>query len=75
MLLREKLEDQAVKTVELDRTVQLKKLELMRALQSKLAAAGRIDENLDRQVLSLAEKFATEPKTAKRPTSLNVVRT
>jgi predicted nucleotide-binding protein (sugar kinase/HSP70/actin superfamily) len=78
MLLREKLEDQGQKAVELDRTIELKKLELMRALQGKLAATGRIDENLDRQVASLAAKYELDqeqPKTTKRSTSLNVVRT
>ena len=38
MLLKEKLEDQATKKVELDRAVVAKKLELMQVLQQKLAA-------------------------------------
>nr|HEX4314102.1 BadF/BadG/BcrA/BcrD ATPase family protein [Kofleriaceae bacterium] len=77
MLLREKLEDQAQKTVELDQSVQLKKLELMRALQAKLASTGRTDDNLDSQVATLAAKFETDKTAtaAKRSTSLNVVRT
>jgi predicted CoA-substrate-specific enzyme activase len=76
MLLREKLEDQAQKQVELDRTIELKKLELMRALQDKLAAAGRIDDKLDQQVATLAAKYDNEQiKTTKRTASLNVVRT
>src|SRR4029079_11779485 len=43
MLLREKLEDQAQKKTELDRTLTMKKLELMKHLQSKLAGVGRTD--------------------------------
>jgi len=73
MLLREKLEDQGQKKIELDRSVQLKKLELMRALQQKLASVGKIDSNLDTQVATLAAVFDNEPK-GKRPVSLNVVR-
>ncbi len=79
MLLREKLEDQATKQVELDRAVTEKKLELMVTLQRKLASAGRTDEKLDREVLNLATKCAewraaddNKPK-GKRPAGLNVV--
>jgi hypothetical protein len=81
MLLREKLEDQAQKQVELDRKVIEKKLELMTTLQQKLAAVGRIDSALDTQVRELSDKVAawraadeaTRPK-AKKPAALNVVR-
>jgi predicted nucleotide-binding protein (sugar kinase/HSP70/actin superfamily) len=79
MLLKEKLEDQGQKTVELDRSVQLKKLELMRALQTKLASVGRTDQNLDRQVQDLAthlsDLISGEPKNPKRPAALHVMRT
>ena len=78
MLLREKLEDQSLKTVELDRSVTQKKLELMRTLQGKLAGVGRTDDKLDTEIRSLealvAEWAAANPKT-KRPAALNVVRT
>ena len=77
-LLREKLEDQAVKQTELDRNVTQKKLELMRQLQGKLAGVGRTDDTLDTQIRSLealvAEWAAANPKQ-KRPAALNVVRT
>jgi predicted nucleotide-binding protein (sugar kinase/HSP70/actin superfamily) len=81
MLLREKLEDQAQKQVELDRKVIEKKLELMTTLQQKLASVGRIDSALDTQVRELSDKVAawraadeaTRPK-AKKPAALNVVR-
>jgi activator of 2-hydroxyglutaryl-CoA dehydratase/predicted nucleotide-binding protein (sugar kinase/HSP70/actin superfamily) len=81
MLLKEKLEDQAVKTVELDRTVTAKKLELMKALQQKLTGIGRTDDRLDREIKNLDEQVAAwkaaddanRPK-AKRPQALNVMR-
>jgi len=73
MLLREKLEDQAQKKVELDRMVATKKLELMRALQQKLAAVGRIDERLDSQIKQLEAELPEPPKT-KRSAALNVIR-
>ena len=80
MLLREKLEDQGIKHAELDRAVVTKKLELMTALQAKLAAAGRIDEALDRQIAAAGEQVAawraadeaSRPK-AKRPAALHVM--
>jgi predicted nucleotide-binding protein (sugar kinase/HSP70/actin superfamily) len=80
MLLREKLEDQAVKKVELDRTVSTKKLELLRQLQTKLAGVGRTDDKLDSEINALstqvavwqAEEEAKRPK-AKRPLGLKVV--
>jgi hypothetical protein len=80
MLLREKLEDQGIKHAELDRAVVTKKLELMTALQAKLAAAGRIDEALDRQIAAAGEQVAawraadeaSRPK-AKRPAGLHVM--
>ncbi len=81
MLLREKLEDQAIKKTELDRNVIAKKLELMVTLQRKLASAGRIDQALDGQIKSLTETVsawapATDDKSkAKRPAALNVMRT
>jgi len=84
MLLREKLEDQATKKGELDRTLVAKKLELMVALQRKLAVAGRIDSALDNQVTTLAEQVAQwapqggamDDKTkGKRSAALNVMRT
>jgi predicted nucleotide-binding protein (sugar kinase/HSP70/actin superfamily) len=82
MLLKEKLEDQGQKTVELDRSVTEKKLELMKTLQAKLATVGRIDQALDAQVTQLTEQVAAwqaaddanKPK-AKRATALNVMRT
>jgi predicted nucleotide-binding protein (sugar kinase/HSP70/actin superfamily) len=81
MLLREKLEDQGQKKVELDRSVTEKKLELMVALQRKLAGVGRTDDKLDGEIGALAEKVAAwkaadeanRPK-AKRAQALNVVR-
>ena len=83
MLLKEKLEDQADKKVQLDKTLTVKKLELMRGLQVRLAQAGRIDENLDKQVNVLAHEVAAwqpdgtentrRETTAKRSQSLNVV--
>src|SRR5512140_2268054 len=81
MLLKEKLEDQAVKKQELDRSVTEKKLEMMIALQTKLAGVGRTDDKLDRAIKTLDEQVAawraaddaSKPK-AKRPQSLNVMR-
>jgi predicted nucleotide-binding protein (sugar kinase/HSP70/actin superfamily) len=80
MLLREKLEDQATKQVELDRKVTEKKLELMVTLQRKLASTGRTDDKLDTQVLTLATQIAewraadeTNKPKGKRPNGLNVV--
>jgi hypothetical protein len=80
MLLREKLEDQANKKVELDRSIVTKKLELMRSLQAKLAGVGRTDDKLDGEITELAaqvavwqaEEEAKRPK-AKRPLGLKVV--
>ncbi len=81
MLLREKLEDQATKKSELDRAVTIKKLELMKHLQAKLAGVGRTDDNLDAEVKALdalvaqwqAEEAAKHPK-AKKPSSLHVIK-
>jgi predicted nucleotide-binding protein (sugar kinase/HSP70/actin superfamily) len=80
MLLREKLEDQATKQVELDRAVTEKKLEMMRALARKLAGIGRTDDRLDREIVQLDERVAAwkaaddaaRPK-AKRAAALNVM--
>jgi activator of 2-hydroxyglutaryl-CoA dehydratase/predicted nucleotide-binding protein (sugar kinase/HSP70/actin superfamily) len=82
MLLKEKLEDQGVKKVELDRAMTEKKLELMASLQQKLASVGKIDDKLDREVKALVETVsawreqdeANKPK-AKRAAALNVMRT
>ena len=85
MLLKEKLEDQGVKKVELDRSLVEKKLELMVTLQQNLASVGKIDEKLDREVQSLATQVAVwreaeatdsgnKPKS-KRTAALNVMRT
>ncbi len=82
MLLKEKLEDQAVKKVELDRTVTEKKLEMMHSLQTKLASVGKTDERLDREIRNLVDQVsawraadeANKPK-AKRAAALNVMRT
>jgi predicted nucleotide-binding protein (sugar kinase/HSP70/actin superfamily) len=82
MLLKEKLEDQGAKKLELDRSVTEKRLEMMTALQTKLAGVGRIDDRLDREIKQLDEQVAAwraaddanKPK-AKRPASLNVMRT
>jgi len=81
MLLKEKLEDQATKVVELDRTMIEKKLEMMLALQRKLAGIGRTDDRLDREIKQLDERVtawraadeSAKPK-AKRPAALNVMR-
>jgi uncharacterized membrane protein YkvA (DUF1232 family) len=81
MLLKEKLEDQAEKKVELDRTVIEKKLEMLTALQGKLAGVGRTDDRIDREIRTLNDKVAawraaddaTKPK-AKRAAALNVMR-
>ena len=81
MLLREKLEDQATKQQELDRTLIEKKLELMLALQRKLAGVGRTDDRLDREIAQLDERVAAwraadeaaRPK-ARKPAALNVMR-
>jgi hypothetical protein len=80
MLLKEKLEDQGVKKVELDRNVTVKKLELMKGLQVKLASLGRTDDKLDAEVKTLDEQVtawraadeASRPK-AKRAQALKVV--
>jgi hypothetical protein len=82
MLLKEKLEDQATKKVELDRTLTEKKLELMASLQQKLASVGRTDDKLDNEIRTLAEQVAqwreaeaaNKPK-AKKSAALNVMRT
>jgi hypothetical protein len=81
MLLREKLEDQAQKKGELDRALTVKKLELMKSLQQKLATVGKTDDKLDREVAALdaqvaewqAQDDANRPK-AKRATALNVIK-
>jgi predicted nucleotide-binding protein (sugar kinase/HSP70/actin superfamily)/activator of 2-hydroxyglutaryl-CoA dehydratase len=81
MLLREKLEDRATKQGELDRAVTEKKLEMMLALQRKLAGVGRTDDRLDREIAQLGERVsawraadeAARPK-AKRAAALNVMR-
>jgi len=81
MLLKEKLEDQGQKKVELDRSVTEKKLELMVSLQTKLAGVGRTDDKLDGEIKTLASQVAVwraaddanKPK-GKRPAALNVVR-
>jgi hypothetical protein len=81
MLLKEKLEDQAIKQVELDRTLAMKKLELMVGLQQKLAGVGRTDDKLDAEIGALAaqvaewraQEEAKAPK-AKRATALNVIK-
>jgi hypothetical protein len=81
MLLREKLEDQAAKRTELDRSVAVKKLELMKTLQTKLAGVGRTDDRLDREIKQLDEQVAAwqaaeeanRPK-GKRAQALNVMR-
>jgi predicted nucleotide-binding protein (sugar kinase/HSP70/actin superfamily) len=68
MLLKERLEDQAIKERQLTLTVTEKKVELMEQLRGRLAAAGRIDEKLDQQVAALrteAEALrASLPKVA-----------
>jgi len=82
MLLKEKLEDNATKKVELDRTVTVKKVELMRALQHKLATVGRTDDKLDHELTTLEAQVAewmkaeeaNKPK-GKRTQALNVMRT
>jgi hypothetical protein len=56
MLLKEKLEDQAVKQKHLELSVSKKKLELMAALKTKLSSVGRVDADLDRQIVALSER-------------------
>ncbi|HEY5945673.1 MAG TPA: CoA activase, partial [Kofleriaceae bacterium] len=81
MLLKEKLEDQAIKKTELDRTLAMKKLELMVGLQQKLASVGRTDDKLDAEIGALAAQVAEwraheeakSPK-AKRAAALNVIK-
>lgn len=79
MLLREKLEDRADKTVELDRALAMKKLELMHKLQHKLASVGRTDDNLDHEVHKLEAVVQTwaaktnPPTKAKRSAALAVM--
>ncbi|HEY1555198.1 MAG TPA: BadF/BadG/BcrA/BcrD ATPase family protein [Kofleriaceae bacterium] len=80
MILKERLEDQAAKKTELDRSVVGKKLELMTSLQHRLAQLGRTDDKLDQEVTVLAaqvaawaaEAAANRPK-AKKPAGLNVI--
>jgi activator of 2-hydroxyglutaryl-CoA dehydratase/predicted nucleotide-binding protein (sugar kinase/HSP70/actin superfamily) len=80
MLLREKLEDQATKQVELERTLAAKKLELMKGLQAKLASTNRHDDKLDQEIAALSEQVAAwraadeaaRPK-AKRAAALTVI--
>jgi predicted nucleotide-binding protein (sugar kinase/HSP70/actin superfamily) len=55
MLLRERLEDQAGKEKQLQLALAEKKLALLGQLQQKLAAAGRIDAQVDQQVAALRE--------------------
>ena len=75
MLLKEKLEDQAIKTTELDRTVAMKKLELMVGLQQKLAGVGRTDATVEAAVATLRDLVAAnQPKSNKRPAALAVLR-
>jgi len=82
MLLKEKLEDNGTKKVELDRSVTVKKLELMKSLANKLASVGKIDERLDREMKTLEAQVsewmlaeeANKPK-GKRTAGLNVMRT
>ncbi|HUS33680.1 MAG TPA: hypothetical protein VMZ53_34505, partial [Kofleriaceae bacterium] len=81
MLLKERLEDQAVKKSELDRHMAMKKLELMVNLQQKLASVGRTDDKLDAEIGALAAQAAEwraqdeakNPK-AKKLASLNVIK-
>jgi hypothetical protein len=81
MLLREKLEDQAIKKVELERSLATKKLELMKQLQGKLAGVGRTDDRLDREIRTLEEQLAAatnestnDAPKAKKLASLNVIK-
>ena len=74
MLLREKLEDQATKKVELDRNVIAKKLELMAVLQRKLATAGQASttRSIDRSRRSPRRQSPAAPRrrtttTSRRP--------
>jgi hypothetical protein len=53
MLLKERLEDHAVKEQQLVLTLTEKKISLMEGLRGKLAQAGRIDEKLDHQIAEL----------------------
>jgi hypothetical protein len=84
MLLKEKLEDQGNKKSELDRTVTMKKLELMVGLQNKLASVGRTDDKLDTEIKALElvvgewvakdELRASTAVKAKRAIGLNVIK-
>jgi hypothetical protein len=59
-----------------------KRLEMMHALQTKLAGIGRTDDRLDQEIRTMTEQVsawraadeATKPK-AKRAAALNVMRT
>jgi predicted nucleotide-binding protein (sugar kinase/HSP70/actin superfamily) len=88
MLLKERLEDQAIKEKQVKVTVGEKKIELMTQLQAKLAAAGRTDDKLDSQIAALktevealiasmpkvaAPEVTTPKKPVKRSTSLSVI--
>jgi predicted nucleotide-binding protein (sugar kinase/HSP70/actin superfamily) len=75
MLLKEKLEDQADKSKELDVSVAKKKLELLERLQHQLANLGRTDDKVDaprrarqRRAPVRARSSATAA-SATRPTS------
>ena len=59
MLLKEKLEDQATKKVELDRTLDDEEARADEVgLQQKLAGVGRTDDKLDAEIKTLAEQVA-----------------
>src|SRR5689334_4034017 len=71
MLLREKLEDQALKKVEVQLTLTEKKIELMEQLRGRLTAAGRSDPKLEDQIAELRTQAAAIqerlPKLAPAP--------
>ncbi len=56
MLLKERLEDQAAKKLQLELTLATKKIELMLGLKDRLAAVGRTDADLERQLVELAAR-------------------
>jgi predicted nucleotide-binding protein (sugar kinase/HSP70/actin superfamily) len=68
MLLREKLEDETDKKVQLELAVDKKKLELLEQLRQRLAAVGRRDASLEAQIEHLTARVAAaEPAPEPEP--------
>jgi activator of 2-hydroxyglutaryl-CoA dehydratase/predicted nucleotide-binding protein (sugar kinase/HSP70/actin superfamily) len=64
MLLREKLEDETDKKVQLELAVDKKKLELLEQLRQRLAAVGRRDASLEAQIEHLTARVAAAEPAA-----------